>query len=1032
MVANLWLVMSDAIQRWQSRSCSVKRPRDNRRHSLFVESLEPRVLLSVNRISFDAANSRIVVSGTSDADQVTVMTDSASVIRVRAESVDGIVESTFQRSAVSSIVFRGYAGNDSFENRTDILSRTFGGEGDDILIGGSGDDYLEGGEGSDRLEGGAGNDYLLGGADNDTLFGGDGDDYLAGNKERDILIGGKGLDELRGGGGDDILIGGTTDYDNSTTGLGVLLGAWIADTPSAARIAQLESDDFAAHLVSNVTVFDDQVADAIYGNEGEDWFFLTGFLGVYDPNLAAHDPIEALPVSGHSHAGPVVLGELPPLEGFALVDSLDKIRDRQANEAIHSLVPHAADAVLQREHLTLFQLVRYDQVTHYAATSGDWSNPATWHNGVVPGAGARVLVPIGVEVTVDGVVPARLATVRVDGTLRFSTSASSELRVETIVVGSTGRLEMGSEVAPIPASISARLTIIDRGPIDRIADPFGIGRGLISHGSVSMHGTAVTNYLPINGTVIAGTNILSLRSIPIGWKVGDTIVLASTMAGSTQNEVRRIIATFANQVVVDRPYLYNHVPAAADLQIHVANTTRNVAISSESSVVDRRGHVMFMHNRDVHIANAGFYQLGRTDKSIPINDPVVDADWQLEPGTGTNPRARYSVHFHRNGLMNAGHPSTITGSVVVDSPGWGFVNHSSYVDMANNVAFAVRGAAFTTEVGDEIGSFRNNIAIGSTGLGERVESRLKLQDFGHQGDGFWFQGTGIEVTGNIAAGNDGNGFIVYAKGLIEGGTRQKFISANLQDSSIAGGNAEIDVQHVPMLRFENNVGYSSGTGLNVWYHLRDASHSQHGVFENSTFWNNSNGVNLPYSHRTILRNLTIMRIPGFQAGIGVGSNVVTRDIVYDNLTISGFYRGIVAPRQGYSIINGGTFRNYRDILIHTGIKTDRLVLLTGSLQLSRVLVASQLASRNGSIDHLFGDDRIVFDFGPYNNQRVYYVEQRATAVPFPSAAPDVPAAYVGLTNQQLWNRIGVAVGGSIAPSDAIEVAGILGLVGPAE
>ena len=48
--------------------------------------------------------------------------------------------------------------------------------------------------------------------------------------------------------------------------------------------------------------------------------------------------------------------------------------------------------------------------------------------------------------------------------------------------------------------------------------------------------------------------------------------------------------------------------------------TRNVSISSESSVVDRRGHVMFMHNRDVHIANAGFYQLGRTDKSRPIND----------------------------------------------------------------------------------------------------------------------------------------------------------------------------------------------------------------------------------------------------------------------------------------------------------------------------------------------------------------------------------------------------------------------------
>ena len=109
---------------------------------------------------------------------------------------------------------------------------------------------------------------------------------------------------------------------------------------------------------------------------------------------------------------------------------------------------------------------------------------------------------------------------------------------------------------------------------------------------------------------------------------------------------------------------------------------------------------------------------GRTDKSQPINDSVVDANWQLVPGTGTNPRARYAVHFHRTGTVNDGNPAIVVGSAVVDSPGWGYVNHSSYVDMSNNVAFDVHGAAFVTEVGDEIGSFTDNIAIGSTGSGE--------------------------------------------------------------------------------------------------------------------------------------------------------------------------------------------------------------------------------------------------------------------------------------------------------------------------
>ena len=80
--------------------------------------------------------------------------------------------------------------------------------------------------------------------------------------------------------------------------------------------------------------------------------------------------------TGHSHPGAVIIDHPPALEGFAFVDSLDKIRDRQQNEALHTLIPHADDPVLQREHLTLNQLVRYDQVTHFAVNSGDWSSPS--------------------------------------------------------------------------------------------------------------------------------------------------------------------------------------------------------------------------------------------------------------------------------------------------------------------------------------------------------------------------------------------------------------------------------------------------------------------------------------------------------------------------------------------------------------------------------------------------------------------------------------------------------------------------------
>ena len=348
---------------------------------------------------------------------------------------------------------------------------------------------------------------------------------------------------------------------------------------------------------------------------------------------------------------------------------------------------------------------------------------------------------------------------------------------------------------------------------------------------------------------------------PTGWKVGDTIVVAATTEGAQQNEERQILAINGNSVLLDRPLVYAHLSPANDLVVHVAHLTRNAVIESESTVIDRRGHVMFMHHRDVHIAYAGFYRLGRTDKLIPINDPVVRSDWTLQPGTGTNVRARYSVHFHRNGLTNDGNPSTILGSAVVDSPGWGLVNHSSYVNMIANVAYDVHGAAFATEVGDEIGGFYGNMALGSTGSGEAIDAREPIQDFGHQGDGFWFQGAGISIVGNIAAGNQADAFVFYTRGLYEGGVQRQFLAANLADPSIAGGAETISIGLVPIRQFSGNIGYASETGLLIRYHLQDSTHGGRSFVADSKFWNNLYGVDLHYAESVTLRGLKVVHDP---------------------------------------------------------------------------------------------------------------------------------------------------------------------------
>jgi Ca2+-binding RTX toxin-like protein len=922
----------------------------------------------------------------------------------------------------------GAAGNDHLD----------GEDGADELLGDDGNDWLWGGPGNDLVYGNLGNNYLIGGKDddslvgstgNDLLDGGAGRDRLAGSEGDDVLIGGHDQDELLGENGNDLLLGGTTVYEDRWESYSALLNEWTSSAVYATRIERMESALFAARLESGETVLDDGVADALFGGGWQDWFFVTGSMPVYRPENveplahAAHADVD------HHHHPSDIVTELPALEGFELIDSLDHLGDRQTDETIHSLVPHADNSRLQREHLSLFELVRYDELTHIAVRSGEWSDAATWADGVVPSHGARILIPLAVEVKVNRVVGARIDTIRVDGTLSFDTTRNTELRVDTLVVSSHGTFQMGTAAEPIAAGVQAKLLFTSDGAIDRAWDPFGISRGLISHGKVEIHGAEVSSYVALAGPVAAGAQTLQLKSAPVGWKVGDSVVVAGTVTGTAQNEVRTIAAVSGSTIQLDQPLSYAHAAPAANFDVHVANLARNALFESESPINARRGHIMFMHSRDVDVAYAGFYGLGRTEKLKRVDDAVVGTDWTLARGTGTNPRGRYAVHFHRNGLTNDGNPAVIKGSAVVDSPGWGFVNHSSYVDMIQNVAFDVSGAAFTTEVGDEIGGFYQNLAIGSTGSGEGVSAReVGLQDFGHGGEGFWFQGAGVSVVGNIAAGNQGGAFAFYTRGLYEGGPQARFLSANLADPSIANGAATISVGLVPMRAFKDNVGYASSAGLLVRYHLEDSMHGARSVFENSAFWNNTTGVALHYAQNVVLRNVTAITGQMPRPAIGIEQNLLTGNVEYDHLTVSGYVTGVDLPRWGNNVVRGGTFSNNdSDITISSAALRERSVLLTDFTSQPKILMWEDLRPiSQGTAAFFFVRDAVVLNYGSIVNQQLYYLGQRPTTVLFPTPREDVPAEYVGLTNQQLLNQFGIALGGELMPSNTFSVPYITG------
>jgi len=765
--------------------------------------------------------------------------------------------------------------------------------------------------------------------------------------------------------------------------------------------------EFPGFLNSGETVLDDHVVDRLEGRSEQDWFFLPG--------------------GGHDSA---ILKTLDILEDFS-----------PSNELVNSNVPHPTNPVMRQEHFALFDLVRHHDATSIAIASGDWSDATVWSDGVVPASESRVLIPAGMRVLVDRVRDEVLHTVRVDGILEFDPLVNTGLVVDTMIIPPSGALIMGTEESPIDAGVTASIAIADRGPIDRDWDPFAFSRGIVNHGRGSIYGATKTPWHALAEIPMSGTEILTLEEAPTHWQIGDSIVIT----GSRQNESEeRVIRNIQGAVITVDPLQFDHNVPKVGLEIHVGNLTRNVVIFSENRDLARRGHLMFMHTRNVDVNYAGFYGLGRSDKKMVVNDVEVDGDGVLVDGTGTNPRGRYSVHFHRNGVHRSGEPARVHGSVVVDSLGWGFVNHSSYVQFSDNVAYNVDGAAFVTEAGDEIGSFVGNLAIHSVGSGQGDEARNKLDDFGHGGDGYWFQGGGVSVTDNVAVGQAETGFIFFTRAISQPGLgKTRFVTENLREhfsdevvQEISQGHSTVDVRLVPIVDYHHNIAYASRVGSKTKWHQLTSTHGQTTHIHDLLLWGNG-PISLSYEYSANIHFKDIHLIGNLERPTGKGGNPNTfaKRMRFTDMIVEGFSIGLEIPQRDWSFVEGGFYNNLLNFDVQSAVSEGREVLFTGDIQfgdlgINKAQTGIGMRLRLRSRDHAFLLDQTTLDFGPFSNQRLYYAEQRSDFVVFPEPIDGVDPSYIGKSNQTLWDEFGVALGGEIAPSDAVEVDGMIGLLAP--
>lgn len=632
--------------------------------------------------------------------------------------------------------------------------------------------------------------------------------------------------------------------------------------------------------------------------------------------------------------------------------------------------------------MALFRLIDTADATNVAVRSGPWSNPATWSAGVVPIAGERVLIHETVEVSYDLQSDTPLAWLRVDGELDFRHDVPTRLVVETFVSDPRGTINIGTAEQPIDADFTAEVLIdTSGGPLSQAADPTLVGRGFVSHGQTNVFGAAKREFTTLAGDAAASASFIELADavVPEGWRVGDTLLLVGTEANpallNTANQAAAIVAADAensrfgdelleitsmsvvegrvrvafrnvtNQSAIDNDLttlLWNHQRpdgetfSSDELAIHVANLTRNVVIrSSDPSVPNQeRGHFMVMHNANAEVHHAQFKDLGRTDKRLVVDDPTAIGNFDGSPGTGTNPRGRYGLHLHRLGANAlAGSAAQVTGNVVWGTPGWGIVHHDSHAVVEDNVVFDVAGAGIVAEDGNELGLWRNNLVVKTTGdLVNDFDDGALFQtlrgprfDLGFVGSGYWVQGGGfgIRLEDNIAASTNGAGFdLVHNTDLL---ANVELIPVELiadpvvRQTLLDAGFTQVTPNNVPTRGVDGLVAYNGYRGIHTWLHNRDSgdmegqftfptriAHDFRSVIENYTIWGVQTGVQNFYSTRFDFLNGLVVgdtaapvpytASPGQQAnnseGVGFSHNhEEANNLMFDGLRLEGFEYG---------------------------------------------------------------------------------------------------------------------------------------------
>jgi len=245
----------------------------------------------------------------------------------------------------------------------------------------------------------------------------------------------------------------------------------------------------------------------------------------------------------------------------------------------------------------------------------------------------------------------------------------------SVSIRSTGNIEVCGTLEMRPASAEVQHLIRFEG-IDestfvgggmRVV-PTDVGLWVHGDGQLDLHGTPRLPWARATRSLAAGTRTIELAAQPLGWRVGDELVVTPTGSPVDARHYERfdevtVQAITGATVTVSSPLRYAHpIVAVGDghvLGSEVLNLTRNVRVEGTPS---GRTHAMaMMVTRSSQIRFASFRHFGpRQGNSEGYTDFVL---------------GRYGFHWHMAGDGSRG--SIMDGVVMRDGGSHAFVTHLS-------------------------------------------------------------------------------------------------------------------------------------------------------------------------------------------------------------------------------------------------------------------------------------------------------------------------------------------------------------------